>query len=268
MREHPSCLVVTGGELELAFARSFLERETFDLVIAVDGGLGYADALGLKPDWVVGDFDTVDEELLKKYCPAKIPARLSEEETMEGQPKEPLEEQVYESVDLFEQEETVGKVELEDGRVVFWEQHHPEKNETDTELARSRALELGCSRIVFLGATGGRLDHMIANIQMLSACLEQNVHAELVDTQNRLYLIQYQAEFEREKVWGKYISFFPYTDCVTGIHLAGFKYLLHGWDLKKGVESGLCLSNELAQDVAKIWIDKGVLVCVESKDRG
>ena len=38
MREHPSCLVVTGGELELAFARSFLERETFDLVIAVDGG--------------------------------------------------------------------------------------------------------------------------------------------------------------------------------------------------------------------------------------
>ena len=55
MREHPSCLVVTGGELELAFARSFLERETFDLVIAVDGGLGYADALGLKPDWVVGD---------------------------------------------------------------------------------------------------------------------------------------------------------------------------------------------------------------------
>ncbi|WP_432628685.1 thiamine diphosphokinase [Brotaphodocola sp.] len=259
MKKHPSCLVVTGGELDLAFARSFLEKESFDLVIAVDGGLRYADALGLKPDWVVGDFDTVEETLLKKYCPAKIPERPDEEEFTE--------EQVYESADLFEQEETVGSVETEDGRTVFWEQHHPEKNETDTELARSRALELGCGRIVFLGATGGRLDHMIANIHMLSECLEQNVHAELVDAQNRLYLIRNQAEFEREKIWGKYISFFPYTDRVRGIHLAGFKYLLHGWNLKKGVESGLCLSNELAGDSAKIWIDEGILVCVESRDK-
>ena len=264
MKQHPSCLVVTGGELDLAFARSFLEKESFDLVIAVDGGLKYADQLSLKPDWVVGDFDTVDKDLLKKYCPAKIPERLSEESLEEN-----LEEmQIYESAELFDQEETVGFVELDDGRTVFWEQHHPEKNETDTELARSRALELGCKSIVFLGATGGRLDHMIANIQMLSECLKQNVHAELVDEQNRLYLIEQSAEFDRNEVWGKYLSFFPYTDRVTGIHLAGFKYLLHGWNLKKGVESGLCLSNELAEDKAKIWIDEGVLVCVESKDRG
>ena len=32
------CLIMTGGKLDLAFARSFLEKETFDKVIAVDGG--------------------------------------------------------------------------------------------------------------------------------------------------------------------------------------------------------------------------------------
>ena len=32
------CLIITGGKLDLAFARSFLEKETFDKVIAVDGG--------------------------------------------------------------------------------------------------------------------------------------------------------------------------------------------------------------------------------------
>ena len=30
---------MTGGKLDLAFARSFLEKETFDKIIAVDGGL-------------------------------------------------------------------------------------------------------------------------------------------------------------------------------------------------------------------------------------
>ena len=33
------CLIITGGKLDLAFARSFLEKETFDKIIAVDGGL-------------------------------------------------------------------------------------------------------------------------------------------------------------------------------------------------------------------------------------
>ena len=40
-----SCLILTGGKLNLAFARSFLEKEHFDKVIAVDGGLESAEAL-------------------------------------------------------------------------------------------------------------------------------------------------------------------------------------------------------------------------------
>ena len=42
-----SCLILTGGKLNLAFARSFLEKEHFDKVIAVDGGLESAEALGI-----------------------------------------------------------------------------------------------------------------------------------------------------------------------------------------------------------------------------
>lgn len=53
------CLIMTGGKLDLAFARSFLEKETFDKVIAVDGGLKAVKELGLVPDYIVGDFDSV-----------------------------------------------------------------------------------------------------------------------------------------------------------------------------------------------------------------
>ena len=53
------CLIITGGKLDLAFARSFLEKETFDKIIAVDGGLKAVKELGLVPDYIVGDFDSV-----------------------------------------------------------------------------------------------------------------------------------------------------------------------------------------------------------------
>ena len=65
------CLIVTGGRLDLAFARSFLEKEKFYKVIAVDGGLESVKALGITPDYVVGDFDTVDKEVLEEF--RKVP---------------------------------------------------------------------------------------------------------------------------------------------------------------------------------------------------
>ena len=39
------CLVLTGGRLDLAFAGSFLEKEEFHKIVAVDGGLKAARAL-------------------------------------------------------------------------------------------------------------------------------------------------------------------------------------------------------------------------------
>ena len=67
MAEKRSCLIITGGTLDLAFARSFLERGSFAKVIAVDGGLEAADALGIVPDYIVGDFDTAERAVLEKY---------------------------------------------------------------------------------------------------------------------------------------------------------------------------------------------------------
>ena len=216
-----NCLIVTGGKLDLAFARSFLQKEAFHKVIAADAGLEAAEKLGLVPDYIVGDFDTVDPTVLERF--QNIPH-------------------------------------------IVWEKHRPEKNETDTELARSRALTLGCDRLVFLGATGGRLDHMLGNLHVLYACLQSGVEAWIVDEQNKLYLLDEGKTFYREQLWGKYVSFLPYTEQVAAITLCGFRYPLNRKDIRRGEEAGLCISNELSEDTATVTFEDGVLICVESRD--
>ncbi len=216
-----TCLIVTGGKLDLAFARSFLKNTHIDKIIAVDGGLESVEALGLTPDYIVGDFDTVKQEVLERF--RQMP-------------------------------------------FIVWEQHKPEKNETDTELARSRALTLGCGRIIFLGATGGRIDHLLGNLHALYACLEHGIEAWIVDRQNRICLLDEGKTFYRDSVFGKYISFMPYTEEVRGITLRGFKYPLNQKDIRRGQEVGLCVSNELAEEQAQITFDDGILICVESRD--
>lgn len=216
-----TCLIVTGGKLDLAFARSFLKNTHIDKIIAVDGGLESVEALGLTPDYIVGDFDTVKQEVLERF--RQMP-------------------------------------------FIVWEQHKPEKNETDTELARSRALTLGCGRIIFLGATGGRIDHLLGNLHALYACLEHGIEAWIVDRQNRICLLDEGKTFYRDAVFGKYISFMPYTEEVRGITLRGFKYPLNQKDIRRGQEVGLCVSNELAEEQAQITFDDGILICVESRD--
>ena len=55
------CIVIGAGELGVTKLGEFDEKR--DTVIAVDGGLGYCEALGIEPDMIIGDFDSVDEKL-------------------------------------------------------------------------------------------------------------------------------------------------------------------------------------------------------------
>ena len=127
-----------------------------------------------------------------------------------------------------------------------------------------RAMAMGAGEIVILGATGGRLDHMIGNIQLLYPCLQKGIRASIIDPQNRLYLIDGETVFRRHEVWGTYISFLPLTQEVTGITLKGFKYPLENKDICIG--TSLCISNELIEEEGRITFSEGVLMAVESHD--
>ena len=60
-------LIITGGRIDDDFASSFLSKNVYDEVIAVDGGLAFADRVQLEITHLVGDFDTIDPSILGKY---------------------------------------------------------------------------------------------------------------------------------------------------------------------------------------------------------
>lgn len=60
------CVIVSAGELrDYARARDFLHEG--DFFVFCDGGLAHADGLCIKPDLVVGDFDSCDAGVLAKW---------------------------------------------------------------------------------------------------------------------------------------------------------------------------------------------------------
>lgn len=72
-------LIISGGRFQKDFAVSFLEKNRYDYVIAVDKGAAYAEELNIKPDLVVGDLDSYVKEFshffdgvdIEKFNPIK-----------------------------------------------------------------------------------------------------------------------------------------------------------------------------------------------------
>lgn len=60
-------LIVTGGEINKNFLKKHLKINKYDIIIAVDKGLEALDILNINPNYVVGDFDSIDKTILRKY---------------------------------------------------------------------------------------------------------------------------------------------------------------------------------------------------------
>ncbi len=142
--------------------------------------------------------------------------------------------------------------------------YEPEKDYTDTELGLKLAISLKPEKITIIGGIGTRLDHTLANIHILKKCLEKNIKCEIIDSHNKIYLINSYVEIEKKNSYGKYFSIIPLTSKVEGITLKGFKYPLNNYTLEVG--SSLGISNEIIEKSATIEISKGILIVIESKD--
>lgn len=60
-------LIITGGNSNIVFTKEYFLKYSFDLIIAVDKGLEVLDKLNINPDYIVGDFDSIDKSVFKKY---------------------------------------------------------------------------------------------------------------------------------------------------------------------------------------------------------
>ena len=138
--------------------------------------------------------------------------------------------------------------------------------ETLAEMVLEWILSEGASEITILGATGGRLDHFLSNLNILMKPLKQGIPAYIVDSHNRLYLIDGETTLHREQVFGQYISLQPLSEKVYPVTLTGFQYGLKDYTLTYG--DGRAISNEFAPEAqtATISFTHGELIVIESRD--
>jgi len=136
------------------------------------------------------------------------------------------------------------------------------KDHTDTELCLSWALENNATDITFLGVTGIRLDHTLANIFLLKKLAEQNISARIINKNNEIHIVTDFIEFKGGPK--DFLSIIPITEKVTGITLKGLEYPL----VDATFEMGSCLgvSNAFKETCASVSIKKGALIVIKSKD--
>lgn len=143
----------------------------------------------------------------------------------------------------------------------------PEKDDSDTQSALMYAAGKGAKNIAIFGATGTRIDHLMANLGLLLLGEKRKLHVEIFDAYNRISLAGNGEILEREKQFGNYVSFFSIGGDVTGLTLEGFKYPLQEYHLKME-DCGLTVSNEIVEERAKITFSSGKLLMIMSRDKG
>ena len=212
-------LIITGGMIEVDFALSFIQKLKPDYILGVDRGLQFCYEHDIRPDYIVGDFDSVPRKLVEYY-------------------REELDVPVRE--------------------------FNPVKDASDTEIALRLCLGLNRKKIVILGATGNRIDHLWANVQCLQIALEAGADACIMDAHNKIRLLDKTVTLKKEEAFGPYFSLFPLEQPVDAFNITGAKYPLTNHFLKPS--DSLCVSNEFVEDEVEISFVYGKVILMETRD--
>ena len=212
--ERKTVFIYTGGEV---FSDLVIEKpEKGDLVIAADAGYLIAKEMGVTPDIVLGDFDTLGEENIPEGIEClRVPA---------------------------------------------------EKNDTDTQLAVSVAIERGAGEIVIIGGLSGRIDHTLSTLAILEDLWERKegrIYATLTDGKNRVRFIRNSGTILPRSQY-RYFSLIAADETVKGITLEGCKYPLKNGRISRRHQ--WTVSNEIVGNCALIEIKRGGVWVIESLD--
>ena len=60
-------LIVSGGNLDKSFALSYMKAHPCEQTIAVDFGMTFFYEQSWTPDYIVGDFDSVNKDILRSF---------------------------------------------------------------------------------------------------------------------------------------------------------------------------------------------------------
>ena len=212
-------VIISGGMLDEGFAEKVLEANPEAYIIAVDKGLENLYNHKIEPQYIVGDFDSIDPKVIDYYRKeTNIPIR----------------------------------------------EYNPVKDATDTEIALRLGITLGSKEMILLGATGGRIDHLWANVQTLSVACDAGVNACILDEKNKIWVTNKSCVLKKSEAYGPYLSVFSLEGEIYDFSLEGTKWPLNHHDLMPC--DSLTVSNQFVDDEVKISFVNGRIVIMETKD--
>lgn len=135
--------------------------------------------------------------------------------------------------------------------------HPPMKDETDMFLAAGEGIRRGYRRFQIYGGLGGRLDHTIANIHLLSWLANRGAQGYLIGDGLTLTVI-HKAALRFEAGYAGIVSVFCAGDRARGVTLRGLKYPLQNAEVTCDFPIGV--SNEFTGKEAVISVEQGALL--------
>lgn len=184
-----------------------------DYVIAADKGYDVALSLGIKPDLVIGDFDSRGE------------------------------------VPDFD---NVIKLKVR-------------KDDTDVGHAVQWALDRGYTKFIIYGASGGKLDHTFANIQIASDIIRKTAEYEgqVVFVGDMCFSVIKDSYISFDENNSGRISVFSLSDKSVGVSIEGLSYEAHEIDIDRYFPLGV--SNSFVGTKARVSVKKGELLVIWEK---
>lgn len=137
----------------------------------------------------------------------------------------------------------------------------PVKDDTDAMLAADFALKYGCTQLRFFCALGGRIDHTVANIQMLYHFKIRGIDGALFGDNTTLFLMT--DESMRISRFDGYLSVFAF-DKTAVVTEKGVKYPITNHPLTNDMPIGV--SNEIIDDFAEITVHSGTALVLEVRE--
>ncbi len=134
--------------------------------------------------------------------------------------------------------------------------HPVEKDDTDVALAAEIAMERGYRKLYLFGISGGRLDHTLANLQLLTDLCQKGVEAYCFCPDCTITAISRGALHFTQDYSGT-VSVFAATQEAKGVCIKGLKYTVD--DVVLVNNRALGVSNEFVGQAAEISVKEGVL---------
>ena len=209
------CIILNGEIKNYNYINGILSNISYDYIICSDGGANHAYNMNIVPDYIIGDLDSVNEDIIDYYK----------------------------------------------NKNVIFKKFSPKKDETDTELCIQISEKLKAKEIHLIGALGGRIDHTIANINLLYYIRKIGIKPKIISEKEEIY-IAINEEVSIDGKIGDIISILPIKNDVKGVTLKNLEYSLENFDIDFSTPLGI--SNVMTDYSCKIKVEEGSIIIIKN----